>query len=108
MKKLNIILMSVLASFLITNTALALTLSEAKQQGLVGEQLSGYLGAVTATAETAALVRDINAKRKQKYQEIALRNGASLESVEKLAGKAAIQKTLSGQFINMGSGWKKK
>lgn len=108
MKKLNVILISLLASLLITNTAFALSLGEAKQQGLVGEQLTGYLGTVSATDETTALVKDINAKRKQKYQEIAQRNGTSLESVEKLAGKRALQKTPAGQFINLGSGWQKK
>ncbi len=108
MKKLNVILISLLASLLITNTAFALSLGEAKQQGLVGEQLTGYLGTVSATDETTALVNDINAKRKQKYQEIAQRNGTSLESVEKLAGKSALQKTPAGQFINLGRGWQKK
>lgn len=108
MKKLNVILISLLASLLITNTAFALSLGDAKQQGLVGEQLTGYLGTVSATDETTALVNDINAKRKQKYQDIAQRNGTSLESVEKLAGKSALQKTPAGQFINLGSGWQKK
>jgi len=108
MKKLNIILISLLASLLITTHAFALSLGEAKQQGLVGEQISGYLGTVTATSATTALVKDINAKRKQRYQDIAQRNGTNLESVEMLAGKAALQKTPAGQYINLGSGWKKK
>ena len=97
-----------MASILITNTALALTLGEAKQQGLVGEQLTGYLGVVSANTKASALVQDINAKRKQQYQNIAQRNGTSLNSVEQLAGKATLQKTPAGQFINLGDGWKKK
>lgn len=108
MKKFNVILISLLASLFISSAAFALSLNEAKQQGLVGEQITGYLGTVTATPEATALVSDINAKRKQKYKEIAQRNGTSLESVEKLAGKTALEKTPSGQFINLGSGWRKK
>lgn len=108
MKKLNVILISLLASFLITNTAFALSLGEAKQQGLVGEQSAGYLGTVVVNTETTALVQDINAKRKQHYQDIAQRNGTSVEAVEMLAGKTALQKTPAGQFINLGSGWQKK
>ena len=108
MKKFNVILLSLIASLFIANAAFALSLTEAKQQGLVGEQITGYLGTVTATPETNALVKDINSKRKKKYQEIAQRNGTSLESVEQLAGKTAIEKTPAGQFVNMGSGWQKK
>lgn len=108
MKKLNLILITLATSLLVTTAAFGLSLDDAKQQGLVGEQLSGYLGTVSANTEAAALVQDINAKRKQKYQEIAQRNGASLQSVEKLAGKTAIEKTPAGQFINLGSGWQQK
>ena len=108
MKKISTILISLLTSLFIANAAYALTLAEAKQQGLVGEQITGYLGTVTTNAETTALVQTINAKRKQKYKEIAERNGTSLESVEQLAGKTALEKTPVGQFINLGSGWQKK
>lgn len=108
MKKLNVILISLMASLLISNTALALSLGEAKQKGLVGEQATGYLGVVSGNAEANALVEDINAKRKQKYQSIAQRNGTSLQSVEQLAGKATLNKTPAGQFINAGNGWQKK
>ena len=108
MKKINVILITLVASLLFINAAFALSLDEAKQQGLVGEQITGYLSTVSASAEATILVQDINAKRKQKYNEIAIRNGVSLESVEKLAGKTALEKTPSGQFINLGSGWQKK
>jgi uncharacterized protein YdbL (DUF1318 family) len=108
MKNLNLIFISVFTSLLLTSAAFAMSLDDAKQQGLVGEQITGYLGSVSTNAEAAAVVQDINAKRKQKYQEIAQRNGASLQSVEKLAGKTAIEKTPVGQFINLGNGWQKK
>lgn len=108
MKKFNIILISLLASLFISNAAFALSLNDAKQQGLVGEQISGYLGTVKATAETTALVKNINAKRKNKYKEIAKRNGTSLGSVEQLAGKTALKKTPAGQYISLGKGWRKK
>ena len=108
MKKISTILISALVSLFITSSAFALSLNEAKQQGLVGEQVSGYLGAVKASSAATALVNDINAKRKAKYKEIAKRNGTELGSVEKLAGKKALEKTPSGQFINLGGGWRKK
>ncbi len=86
--------------------AWAITLDEAKNQGLVGEQPNGYLEAVKpdAPAEIRALVADINAKRRQKYQEIAGKNQTSLQVVEALAGKTAIEKTPPGQYVKSPSG----
>ena len=89
----------------------AVGLDQAKSQGLVGEQPNGYLGIVPASvsAEVKALVADINAKRRARYQEIAKRNGTSLEVVEALAGKTAIEKTPAGQYVRTPSGqWVKK
>lgn len=89
----------------------ALTLGEAKAKGLVGETSSGYLGIVSGkgSREVQALMKDVNQKRKQKYQTIAKRNGTSLQTVEILAGETAIKKTRSGHFIQLPSGkWTKK
>jgi len=55
------------------------------------------------------LVKKINDARKQHYKDIAARNKISLDAVEKLAGKKAIEKTSSGQFVQLPSGkWLKK
>ena len=106
MKKIvTLILFSLL---LICQPALALDLQTAKAQGLVGETATGYLAPVKATPEAQKLVNNINAKRKQHYQKIAKRNKTPLNAVEHLAGKKAIEKTPSGQFININGSWKKK
>jgi len=88
--------------------ALALDLDEAKSAGLVGETNTGYLGAVKPSAEVDALVANINAQRKVHYQDIATKNGISLEAVEARAGLKAIEKTATGDYVNTGSGWQKK
>ncbi len=96
---------------LVAVPASALSLDSAKSQGLVGEMTSGYLGAVasSAPAEVAALVSDINAKRRAKYAEIAAKNGTSLSAVEALAGKKAIEETAAGNYIQASSGaWQRK
>ena len=83
----------------------ALDLSDAKDRGLVGEQPNGYLAAVgVATPEIAALVSDINSKRKAAYTEIAKKNGTAIEAVEQLAGQKAIEKTPAGQFVRLPAG----
>lgn len=101
-------LLTLLTSLLLTAYASALDLSTAKQQGLVGEQRNGLLGAVnTQRADVAELVELINARRVVAYQKIARKNGTDLQVVQSLAGKKAIEKTPSGQFVRIGQSWEK-
>lgn len=89
----------------------AISLHEAKAQGLVGEQPDGYLGLVkgSASADVKAMMKRINAARRQEYQAIARRNGTELNVVEALAGKKAIERTPAGEYVKLPSGkWVKK
>lgn len=105
------ILISLALSLLLTSTAFALDLDNAKANGQVGETPSGYLAAVSASAsqDVKNLVSDINKKRKKKYSEIAESNGTAIEAVEKLAGKKAISITPAGQYVQGTDGkWVRK
>jgi len=94
---------------LIAQPAYSIDLQTAKDQGLVGETTSGYLAAVKSpTAEVSALIDNINSKRKEKFKEIAARNNTSLESVELLAGKKAIEKSAPGSYVKVGGSWQQK
>lgn len=95
-------------SLLLALPALALDLGAAKAKGLVGETNTGYLAAVKPSADVDALVADINAQRKAQYQEIARKNGISLQAVEARAGLKSIEKTPPGEYVNTGAGWQKK
>jgi len=89
--------------------AFAIDLQTAKHQGLVGETPDGYLEAVQSpSSEVSALVDSINAQRKQKFKEIAARNDTTLEAVELLAGKKAIEKSAPGSYIKLGGSWQQK
>ena len=89
--------------------ASGLSLEEAKTKGLVGEKPNGYLGVVNPDSQEAhALTNDVNAKRRQAYQDIAARNKTQLESVEALAGQKAIQNTKAGHFVEGPGGWTRK
>lgn len=99
--------------FVLATTAvncLALTLHEAKDQGLIGEKPNGYIGAVTKEHGLVdALIKDVNGKRRQKYREIAKRDNTSLRVVELLAGEIVIKKTKPGNYIQLSTGrWVKK
>ena len=98
----------ILGLLLAATPAIALELHDAKAQGLVGETVNGYLGAVKSTPEVNALVGDINSKRKAEYQRIAQQNGIDLATVEAMAGKKAIDKTPPGQYVNVTGSWLKK
>lgn len=102
------ILLLIAALFIFCQSGFALDLQTAKAKGLVGETLTGYLAPVKATPEVQQLVKTINAKRKAQYKKIAQRNGTTLQTVEQLAGKKAIEKTPAGQFIKVNGGWQKK
>lgn len=93
---------------LLSLPAMAIELDEAKQKGYVGEQTDGYLGVVKSAPEVPELVKDVNAKRKAKYQELAQKNGISLAQVEALAGKKAVEKTSAGHYILLDGQWVKK
>lgn len=99
MKKI-ILLLSVLMSF----SAFALDLSEAKELGLIGEKKNGLLGVVKMSSDSTQLVEDINNKRLTKYKQIAQKNGMTLEQVSILAGEKTIKKTPAGQYIENSSG----
>lgn len=89
----------------------AISLQDAKAQGMVGEQPNGYLGLVSANApaDAKAMMNNINAQRKKEYLAIAHRNRTKLNVVEALAGKKAIERTPSGQYVRLPSGqWTKK
>lgn len=97
---LSLILLMALLAF----PALALGLKEAKQQGMVGEMSTGYLGAVVSNSEVNTLVKQVNDKRKKVYLNIARKNKLSLDEVAILAGKKALSKTTSGHYIKNANG----
>ena len=105
-KKLNLI--TLLSAALLSFSAWAISLDDAKNQGLVGEDSSGYLGLVVQNAEAKAVVAEINAKRKAQYLKLAKKNNLSLAQVEALAAAKTIEKTQAGHFVEVKGEWVKK
>jgi len=96
---------------LLIPSAFAITLQEAKSQGLIGEQRDGYLGFVVSNvpAEVTALVQQVNNERRQRYQQIAQENGIAVEQVQALAYQQAVDATQPGHYLQNASGsWVKK
>ncbi|SEL72853.1 hypothetical protein SAMN05216262_11934 [Colwellia chukchiensis] len=93
----------------LTFTAWAISLEDAKQQGLVGEMPNGYLGVVVKSAATKQLVDNVNKKRRSIYLDLARKNKITMAQVTALAGQKAIAKTRPGHLIQNAAGqWVKK
>lgn len=107
---MNKFLMSLgLVSVLTAFSAVALTLDEARHQGLVGETLSGYLAPRAQDADTLALVSRINAAREDNYRKLAQSNNVAPDDVARLAGQKLVQRVRGGEYVRGINGqWMKK
>ncbi|MFT2109743.1 YdbL family protein [Marinomonas sp. 2405UD68-3] len=106
MNKLKLI--TIVTALCVSFSAWALSLNEAKDQGLVGENTSGYLGLVVQNNQAKAVITAINAKRKATYIKLAKKNGLTLAQVEKLAAAKTIKKTQAGHYVESNGQWIKK
>ena len=93
------LLIAVWAIGLMSDSAMALTLNEARSQGRVGETFYGYLVALKTDAETEKLVADINAERKASYQQLAKQNNVSVDDIAKLAGQKLVARAKPGEYV---------
>jgi len=91
--------MALLLALLLVPSAWALTLDEARQQGRVGETLSGYVAARQQDDETLALVKRINDGRMQQYQRVAQQNNLSTSEVARIAGEKLVSRAGSGEYV---------
>lgn len=113
--KLHFKLGAALIAFCLSLPVMAMSLEQAmsalggaKSQGLVGEQTDGYLGVVKNGGDAADIAAQINAARRAEYQKVAGQSGAKLADVEALAGKKAIERTPSGQYVQVNGQWVRK
>jgi uncharacterized protein len=102
--KIRIASIAAVILMLMSFPAYALDLHEARSAGLVGEKLDGYIAAVKKTDDVAALVRDVNSKRKQEYARISQENGQPAEVVGQLAAEKIIRKLGPGEYYKAPDG----
>jgi len=92
-------------------SAWAIDIHSAKDQGLIGEANSGYLAAVVSTpsAEVTALISEVNQKRKAQFKSTAEKTGATLEQVRLRFFELAVERTQSGHYYqNKAGAWQQK
>lgn len=96
---------------LVLQTAWAIDIGTAKEQGLVGEANTGYIAAVKtpASAEVNALIAEVNAKRKSEFEDTAKKTGTTVVQVANRFYELAVQRTAAGNYYQDAAGnWKKK
>ena len=104
-------LIAAIGLLLLMQSAWAIDIRDAKDQGLVGEANTGYLAAVQtpASAEVRALVAEVNEKRKTRFENTAKKTGTTVAQVANRFYELAIEKTASGHYYQDSNGrWKKK
>ncbi|SET71319.1 MULTISPECIES: YdbL family protein [Marinobacter] len=106
---------AILMAMMLALPAAALSLDEAKgrlesakSSGQVGEMPTGYLGVVSGGGEAEAIVEAINEARRAEYARIAEKHDIPVSQVEAVAGKKALEKTPSGQYIQVNGRWVRK
>lgn len=96
-------------TILLASEAFAVDLSQARANGIVGEKLDGYIGAVAPSPEASAVVEEINARRRAEYEKISKQNGQPLSVVGKVAAESVINGLPKGSLYQSTDGsWKKK
>jgi uncharacterized protein YdbL (DUF1318 family) len=83
----------------------------AKDQGVVGERIDGYLGIVSGGADPALvrLVQDTNNKRRAAYGSLASQTGTTPEEVARVTGEKLIAGAAPGEYVMGDNGsWTQK
>lgn len=94
---------------LVALPAYALDLQGARDAGLVGEALTGYIAPLKETPDVNALVKDVNTKRLAEYTKISQKNGQPVDVVAKLASQQIIRNLGPGHYYQAADGsWKQR
>jgi uncharacterized protein YdbL (DUF1318 family) len=86
-------------------------LSDARAAGTVGERYDGYLALRNPSAPAGArqLVEDINAKRRQLYNQVSTREGTTIDSVGRIYAREIVGNVPPGTWILQENGqWVQK
>ncbi len=110
-KRHNLLAIFALILSLLSLPSWAIEMDQAKAAGMIGEQVNGYLGYVTASPSSSlqAVVEEINAKRREAYVQGAQNAGVERKVFEIRMGQRLQERTPKGQYIQLQNGrWQKK
>lgn len=101
---------AILGLALLAGAVHALDLAGAKSQGWLGERRDGYLGLVRTDAppEARQLLEQVNRQRRTQFEQIAARNGISVDEAAAVFAREAAQRTQPGNYVQGQGGWMRK
>jgi uncharacterized protein YdbL (DUF1318 family) len=90
--------------------ALPPVLEQAKKDGIVGEQVNGYLGLVKGSApgDVRSAMDEVNSERKKLYQERAKAQGTDSTTYAAVVGQRQVSREPKGNWVRTDKGWEKK
>lgn len=101
----------VLLTLGLASPAWAITLDQARSQGLIGERPDGLIAAVSsnASAEVTTLISEVNSARLGSYRRLATQDSAPLQAVQAVAGEKLIDKARQNGWYTMDTsgGWRR-
>ncbi len=95
----------------VTGDSWASPLDDAKAAGLIGERPDGYVAAVPPNPppDIAALVKEINAKRRGAYEDIAAKQNVPVDQVGAVTAEKIKRQAPAGEyFLNADGSWTQK
>lgn len=99
-----------LLSLTAISPAFALDLAGAKKQGLVGEKADGLIAAISVNPapDVQALVDTTNQGRMAVYQDMATKQGITLNQIKVIAANKILQKEEPGNYVQVNGTWSVK
>lgn len=108
-RKIGVFALMVMMGVMISLAAFAMDLQGARDAGLVGEKLDGYVAVLKPSGDVNALVSEVNAKRNAEYSRISKENNQPVDVVAKLAAPKIIANLSKGHFYQAANGaWTQK
>jgi len=97
--------------FIAAQSAWAIDIHSAKNEGLVGEANTGYLASVNSapSSDVRALIAEVNAKREAEFKKAAQKTSTTLPQIQNRFYEIAVKKTKPGHYYQDANGnWRKK
>ena len=104
------LLSALLLALALPAAALPPVLEQAKKEGVVGEQVNGYLGLVKGTAppDVRSAMEEVNSQRKALYQARAREQATDATTYGAVVGKTQVEREPKGNWVRTDKGWHRK
>ncbi|EPJ44960.1 MAG: hypothetical protein OFPII_31040 [Osedax symbiont Rs1] len=111
MKKIISLFTTALILLSFSSVSFAISMEQAKSQGLIGETSHGYLAPVKAnpSATITTLIKSINQQRRSAFAAKASKAGVSVNVMSKRVAQRLFEKAAKGSYLKNSAGqWYKK